>query len=138
MDALNQPLSQSELDALEDFLALPHLQDSSMDVPMLEGFLTAIVIGPRMVMPGEWLPRVWDRYDASVAPDFVDRRQAERIITLLMRFMNGIADTFLNEPEAFQPIFWRPERRGAAEWCEGFLMGTDFCDGEWKDLWDDE
>lgn len=126
MGALNQPLSQSEIDALEGFLASPHLQGSSMDVPMLEGFLTAIVIGPRMVMPGEWLPRVWDRYDASVASAFVDRRQAERITALLMRFMNGIADTFMNEPDAFEPIFCQRERRGAPEWCEGFLAGTAF------------
>ncbi len=138
MDALNQPLSQSELAALENFLASANLQETSMDVPMLEGYLTAIVIGPHMVTPGEWLPRVWDRYDASVTPAFVDAGQAARITTLLMRFMNGIADTFLNDPGAFQPIFWQREQRGAPEWCEGFLAGTAFCDAEWAALWEEE
>lgn len=52
---------------------------------MLEGFLTALVIGPRMVLPGEWLARVWDRHDASVAPAVVDREQAQHITLLLMR-----------------------------------------------------
>lgn len=137
MDALTQPLSQSELDTLEDFLASPQFEYRAMELPMLEGFLTALVIGPRMVMPGEWLPRVWDRYDATVAPAFVDAGQAARITTLLMRFMNGIADTFLNDPGAFQPIFWQPERRGVPEWCEGFLAGTAFCDAEWAALWEE-
>jgi len=73
-----------------------------------------------------------------VAPAFVDAGQAARITTLLMRFMNGIADTFLNDPGAFQPIFWQPERRGAPEWCEGFLAGTTFCDAEWAALWEEE
>ncbi|WP_439535219.1 UPF0149 family protein [Methyloversatilis sp.] len=138
MDVLSQPLSKPELDTLEDFLASPQFEYRAMELPMLEGFLTALVIGPRMVMPGEWLPRVWDRYDAAVAPAFADAGQAERITTLLMRFMNGIADTFLNDPGAFQPIFWQPERRGAPEWCEGFLAGTAFCDAEWAALWDEE
>jgi len=138
MDALNQPLSQPELDTLEDFLASPQFEHRAMELPMLEGFLTALVIGPRMVMPGEWLPRVWDRYDASVSPAFVDRDQAQRITTLLMRFMNGIADTFMNDPGDFEPIFLRQERRGAPEWCEGFLAGTAFCEDEWADLWDEQ
>lgn len=138
MDALSQPLLKSELDELENFLASANLQETSMDVPMLEGYLTAIVIGPHSVTPGEWLPRVWDRYDAFVAPAFVDAAQAARITTLLMRFMNGIADAFLNDPGAFQPIFWQREQRGAPEWCEGFLAGTAFCDAEWAALWEEE
>ncbi|MBL8476317.1 MAG: UPF0149 family protein [Methyloversatilis sp.] len=138
MDALSRPLSPPELDTLEDFLASPQFEYRAMELPMLEGFLTALVIGPRMVMPGEWLPRVWDRYDAAVAPDFADAGQAARITSLLMRFMNGIVDTFLNDPGAFQPIFRQPERRGAPEWCEGFLAGTAFCEAEWAALWDEE
>ena len=108
MDALSRPLSPPELDTLEDFLASPQFEYRAMELPMLEGFLTALVIGPRMVMPGEWLPRVWDRYDAAVAPDFADAGQAARITSLLMRFMNGIADTFLNDPGAFQPSSGSP------------------------------
>lgn len=137
MDTLNQPLSPAELDELDELLASPQLDDMSMDVPMLEGYLTALVIGPRMVMPTEWLPWVWDRHDASVEPDFADIEHAKRAITLVMRFMNGIADTFLNEADAFEPIFLRREQRGAAEWCEGFLIGTDFCSDEWAGLWDE-
>lgn len=137
MDVLSQPLSPSELDELDDFLASPQLESTSMDIPMLEGFLTALVIGPRRVSPSEWLPRVWDRHDGTVEPVFVDSRHADRIVTLLMRFMNGLADRFLNEADAFQPIFCRQEWPGAPEWCEGFLFATDFCDDEWADLWDE-
>lgn len=52
--------------------------------------------------------------------------------------INGIADTFLNAPGAFQPIFWQQERRGAPEWCEGFLAGTAFCEDESADLWEEQ
>lgn len=31
-----------------------------MDLSTLDGFLTAIVSGPSMVMPSEWLRWVWD------------------------------------------------------------------------------
>lgn len=69
----------------EDFPASPQFEHRAMELPMLEGFLTALVIGPRMVLPGEWLVRVWDRHDASVAPAVVDREQAQHITLLLMR-----------------------------------------------------
>jgi uncharacterized protein len=46
MRDLNQFLSPAELDALDDFLAGEAVEDTSMDVSTLEGFLTAIAIGP--------------------------------------------------------------------------------------------
>ena len=57
---IDQPLSEAELDELDDFLAQEALQESSMDVSTLEGFLTSIAIGPRFVRPSDWLPWVWD------------------------------------------------------------------------------
>ena len=54
------PLSTEEFAILDDFLAGGSMQDTSMDVATLEGFLAAIAIGPRVVRPSEWVPWVWD------------------------------------------------------------------------------
>lgn len=61
--------------------------------------------------------------------------QANRIMNLLMRFMNGIARAFMDDPAAFEPIYWRAAQWGAAEWCEGFLLGTQFNEDAWGLLW---
>lgn len=57
---LNQPLSRPDPIELDEFLADVSIADMAMDVSTLEGFMTAIVSGPRALHLPEWLPRVWD------------------------------------------------------------------------------
>ena len=135
MNPLNAALSPADLDELDTFLASDDAPESAMDVSTLEGYLTAIVIGPQMVMPSRWLPWVWDMEDGKAEVIYASMDQANRIMELLMRFMNGIADTFMRDPAAFKPIYWREAQWGAAEWCEGFMLGTQFAPDAWSLLW---
>lgn len=135
MTELNQPLSTAELDELDDFLSSDAAPESAMDVSTLEGYLTAIAIGPQAVMPSRWLPWVWDIEAGKAEVAFADLNHANRIMALLMRFMNGIILTFMDDPESFEPIYWRAAHWGAAEWCEGFLRGTQFSKDAWNLLW---
>lgn len=73
---LDQSLSEAEIDELDDFLADEAIQDTSMDVSTLEEFLAAIAIGPRAVLPSEWLPWVWDIYEAEADAEFANEEQA--------------------------------------------------------------
>ncbi|NMM27001.1 MAG: UPF0149 family protein [Glaciimonas sp.] len=43
---LDHPLSNPELEELDDFLGDEDIEQTSMDVSTLDGFLTAIAIGP--------------------------------------------------------------------------------------------
>src|SRR5215471_1493164 len=47
------------LDALDAFLSSDQSPPDSMMLSDLDGFLTAIAIGPELVMPSEWLPVIW-------------------------------------------------------------------------------
>lgn len=129
---LNAKLSPAELDELDDFLASADVPESAMDVAALEGYLTAIVIGPQTVMPSRWLPWVWDMEDGQRDATFANLDQANRIMGLLMRFWNGIARAFMDDPASFEPIFWREAHWGAAEWSEGFILGFQFSDEAWS------
>ncbi|MDH4181205.1 MAG: YecA family protein, partial [Betaproteobacteria bacterium] len=44
--ALDEPLSDTELDELEAFLASDAVPQDCMDLEMLDGYLTAIASGP--------------------------------------------------------------------------------------------
>jgi uncharacterized protein len=63
---LNQPLSDTELDLLDDFLldrvpegiAGPESDEGILDVSELDGFFTAILCGPVLIPPSQWLPVV--------------------------------------------------------------------------------
>jgi len=128
---LDQSLSDAEIDELDNFLSGEALKETSMGVSTLEGFMTTIAIGPRFVAPSEWIPWVWDMYEAEAEVEFESEEQASRIMSLVMRHYNAVIHAFMTDPASFEPIFWRGDHWGAAEWCEGFVLGMQFNDEEW-------
>lgn len=129
-------VTDTDLERLDAFLMSDAVPESAMDVSTLEGFLTALVIGPTMVPPSQWLPWVWDFEEGRSDAEFANIGQANETIGLVMGLMNRIADTFADDPARFEPVFMREAVWGAAEWCEGFLAATQHFDGEaWAALW---
>jgi uncharacterized protein len=105
------------------------------DVVELEGFLTALVIGPNTVSPALWLPKVW----GGRTPKFKDLAEMNRFVALVMGLYNDIALTFDQAPQTFRPTFYesRVERRRVVivdEWCFGFLKGMRLDARGWKPL----
>lgn len=129
---LDQSLSDAEIEELDEFLAEETREETSMDVSTLEGFLMAIAMSPRVVLPSEWLPWVWDVYEAQAQAEFANEAQANRIISLIMRCYNAVNSSVNADLASFEPIFWRGDQWGAAEWSEGFLLGFQFNDEEWS------
>src|ERR1700674_3345713 len=109
---LDEPLSDVDYDELEAFLSSNVVPQDCMDLEMLDGFLTAIVSGPELIQPSEWLPVVWSDSQRSVAPAFADNEQAERILALILRLQNGIVRTLTDSPTRFKPLLYRPEEGG--------------------------
>jgi uncharacterized protein len=105
------------------------------DIVELEGFLTAIVIGPNTLNPMIWLPKVW----GGKAPTFKDLPEMNRFIGLVMGFYNDLVGWFECEPEQFQPTFYEHRVEGKRilivdEWCTGFLKGVRLDTAGWKPL----
>ena len=129
-------LRDADLDRLAAFLASEASPDGAMNLAQLEGFLTAIVIGPNVVPPSAWLPWLWDAENGEDAPTFESMAQAQEVLGLVMGFMNRIAEAFAHDPAAFRPLFLRDARWAADDWCEGFLQATQTFDAEaWARLW---
>ncbi len=130
------PITDADLAYLDEFLGSEHVPESSMDVATLEGFLTALVIGPHVVMPSAWMPWVWDFEHGWQEVEFADMAQAQNVMGLVMGLMNRIAGAFERDPASFEPVFFRDAVWGAAEWCEGFLAATQrFNAKDWAALW---
>ena len=51
-----QALTDTELDRLTDFLEA--IGSSAMNMEMLEGYFAALICGPEMVLPREYLPQI--------------------------------------------------------------------------------
>ena len=56
---LQVPVEGVALDALDAFLFSDQSPSDSMMLSDLDGFLTAIPIGPELIMPSKWLPMIW-------------------------------------------------------------------------------
>jgi yecA family protein len=61
----NSPLSNEEIRELDAFLMSDATPDECMDVVTLDGFLSALAIGPELVPPSVWLPLVVARRNLS-------------------------------------------------------------------------
>ena len=133
----DRPLSAREIDELDAFLACEAAPEKCMDVSTLHGFLTAVGIGPGMVLPSEWLPIVWG--DAE-GPEFKSLREAKRISSLIMRLYNSILRTLREDLEKFEPLLLEGETEEgnwetvAEAWCEGFAEGMSLRKREWEPL----
>ena len=129
-----QPLSATELDQLDEFLADPALEETSMDVAVLDGYLTALLISPRRVVPEVWLARVWDMENAKVKPKFAGAQEVARMQDLIMRHYDALAVTLAKAEPIIEPVFQRGAQWGVSEWCAGFLLGTSFDRDTWAAL----
>jgi len=119
-------LTDEEIEELDRFL---QGIEESMDVSTLDGFFTAIVCGPKTIMPSEWMRWVWDMECGEDAPEFESQDQAQRILGLLMRHMNDITETLNEAPEQYEPLLMENPNDGNPipiidEWCSGFMKGV--------------
>ena len=56
MPGSGQPLTDAEFDELDQFLMSDATPGECMDISMMDGFISALPIGPNMMMPSQRLP----------------------------------------------------------------------------------
>ena len=136
-------LSEAEIEHLNQFLLdrIPEDADDEytedtdegiLDISELDGFFTAIVSSPEMIPPSQWSAAVWGDYE----PVWESEKEFEGIFTLLMRHMNGIAETLMEQPEDFEALFLERVVKEKTytivdEWCEGYLRGVALAAAQW-------
>ncbi|MFQ6614423.1 MAG: UPF0149 family protein, partial [Fidelibacterota bacterium] len=92
--------NDADQQALESFLDSDRTPVNCMDISMLHGFFTSLVIGPETVMPSDWLPMIWQETEGDeMIWDSLEETQ--RIIGLIMKFFNSISDLLLDDPDSF-------------------------------------
>jgi uncharacterized protein len=131
----SKPLSEAELDFLEDVLSISDHDNAIMSVSELDGFLTAIVSGPNMVQPSQWLPELWG--GSSPSPGWEDEAEMQRFISLVVQHMNSIVTALMAKPKYYVPLFNTDAQSDeliliVEDWCVGYMRGVDL--GYWPIL----
>jgi uncharacterized protein len=134
-----QPLDDRELETL-DTLLCGLASESAMNVEAMDGFVTALVVGPRLVarlQRADWLPVVW-----GGAP-FASGKQRKRAEMLVQRHLQAVEYVLRSAPDTWEPIFSIAEAPDGSElvdagdWCAGFLQAVALDAEAWSSAFDD-
>jgi uncharacterized protein len=133
---LTKPLTREELSRLGEVL-LDRFDEGDdddaidadagvLDICELDGFMTAVMCLPVMIMPSQWWPEIWGDFP----PNFESAKEFEEVYALTLRQWNGIAACLMEQPEVFEPMFRMHELDGREylivdEWCEGYMRGLE-------------
>ena len=131
------PLTDAEFDRLSAVLRRFDNQ-RPMNLEQLDGFFAALICGPDIVPPSEYLPVILG--DDMVLEDTVNAQPAlQDFLSLIMRHWNVIVDT-LHSGEVFLPLLLQGENgiSHANDWANGFLRGMELRRTEWAVLLNDE
>jgi uncharacterized protein len=140
MDTPLNPLSEAELDLLDNILMSRidedidtfDMDEGILNISELDGFFTAIASGPIAIQPSVWLPMIWGDFE----PDWESEELFMEMISLMMRHMNGIVDSLMEQADTFEPLFFEryvDEKTYTIvdEWCEGYRRGVDLAVEHW-------
>ena len=143
-----RPLSDREIDELDQALTALPADRESLDVAMLEGYLVGVLLQPRDAMPSDWLPPI---FAAPAGEPMIpgDEAHVQRVVDLVTRRYNSLA-AHIEAREPFDPIVYdveaedgtptSPQQELAAlwSWAAGFLAAMQAFPAVFKQADDDE
>lgn len=126
-----QAMSLEELERWIERLEPPPLIDG---VSMLDGYLTAIIVGPCSIDPHEWMGHMLGPHSAI---GFDGSEQFAAMQAIAARF-NAVSEGLATAPQDYAPIFERTDDHvvHAAPWCTGFMAAMTLRCNAWQPLRD--
>ncbi|MDE0057361.1 MAG: UPF0149 family protein [Defluviicoccus sp.] len=107
-------MKDTDFDRLEDVR-------NGMTVAELDGYLTALIVCPEVILPSEWLAEVWGEDHV-----FEDDAELEAAVAAAMGHYNRIAETLAERPEDYAPVLETDPDSGETlwePWVDGFERG---------------
>jgi uncharacterized protein len=132
------PLSDAEIDELDAFLLSDDTPEECMDIAMLDGFFTALAIGPNTILPSQWLPTVWGETEEDpMAWNSAERMQ--HVLDLVMRMYNERVQDLQEGVDSYDPLIYQSRREDGEEpvpiideWCTGFVRAIQLDPEGWS------
>ncbi|MCF6197938.1 MAG: UPF0149 family protein [Hyphomicrobiaceae bacterium] len=120
------------LEELNHFLISDDAPENCMMLSELDGFLTAIAVGPELIMPSEWMPAIW----RDEQPIYDDLDQAQQITGIITDRYNTILDTVSAREPSYAPVFlYHPSGHPMPDaWAQGFWSGMELRFEAWLPL----
>ena len=123
---------------LTSFFAAPNEKPKGRCLLRLDGYFTALGIGPNLIMPGTWLKHLLED-----RPPMKDLTEANLVTAALMERYNKIIKSLHGPPSKYRPScvpsdrMKAPSLERAIAWCEGFVEGM-VLDTGWAAMYEDD
>lgn len=124
------PLDENDFEFINNTLLKYGNDDSVLDVSELDGFLAAVVSGPEIMLPEQWLPAIWG--GSANEPKWEESSELERFLSLMFQHLNNIITLLMDYPKDYEAVFQISEHEGETvyiveEWCFGYMRGIALC-----------
>jgi uncharacterized protein len=96
----------------------------------LDGYLTALIIGPRFIDPRLWMAALLGDTAIMATADTIEHAAIQAVV----EHHNRLAKELSEQPELYRPMF-RPHRNGGHDplfWWLGFAVGVQWAPRLWK------
>ena len=126
-------ISDKDIETIDNFLSRA-IDGEIQNLETLDGFLTALIIGPEFVPPSQFVPII-TRSASDNKLILQNQKELEKFFDIVMRHYNHINETF-NNGEIYMP-FLLEDDQGVAKgnfWALGFMRGTELNHALWQDL----
>jgi uncharacterized protein len=122
------------LQQLEDWIDHLHPSPPIDGVSMLDGYLTAVIVGPCSIDPREWLHHMLGPHGRI---GMEGTEQSAAIMAIVARF-NAVSAGLATATDRYAPIFERTDDGTvlAGPWCMGFLAAMKLRYDDWQPLRD--
>jgi len=101
------------------------LRGTDLSVDWLDGYMTAVVIAPQMIMPNQWLPAVLEPVLPRINPS-----QFQRFMDLLVMHAQTVSDV-ASVPDQLVAAISSRSKKGQVEWWSGFSDAV----GKFRTAW---
>jgi uncharacterized protein len=145
--AMNAPsvLDDDQIERLAELLEQRAVPFKGFNLEALDGYLSALAVGPDTVPQAEWEPAVWGTPPRWRDED--ERREVEKLLAGHCNMVNARV-RFEGEdiPDHLAPLLWLPEEAEAEhpdeldvgrDWAFGFFRGIELREAAWE-TWLDE
>ena len=129
------PLTDDELDRLDDFFYSDAVPEETLDLIGVHGLLCAINIGPEAIPQEEWMDAIFD----GETPSWQSDEEKAEIEDLLARLSKEIASTLYNDEALDIPceLTIVPEKgeelSDLVAWTQSFMEGVFLREEQWLD-----
>jgi uncharacterized protein len=135
-EALAAPVTKPMLapEALEAYLLARRPHPPVLTIDGLDGYLTALIIGPKFIDPRLWLAALIGDRALMAASETTEHAAIQAVVA----HHNRLSMTLSEQPKLYRPMF-KPHRDGGHDplfWWLGFAAGIQLAPRPWKKVTD--